>query len=126
MFNILKGFDTKLEDCLNHYEIYSYERIILRTQERKLITLPICKEFEPGRRYIHFELDKNLILNGLQCLYTNINDGSFYLNMQLVLFNSNLDYSVINGTQSPLNQIIGSRDKIDIISNTLLGRIYIN
>ncbi len=126
MFQVIGGFNTKLEDCINHFEIYSYERVILRPQEKKLIQLPILMEFKTGRRYTHFELDKNLILNGLQCLYTNINEGSIFKYMELILLNSNIDYSIINGTQSPLSHIVGSNSKIDIIPNTLLGRIYVN
>ena len=106
-------------------DIYSYERLLIQPNTKKLITLPYKRE-EFGK-YINFELDKNLILNGLQCIWNNINEESARNCFELILFNNNLDKESLNYFRdNPLAQIIGSRDRLDILSNTLLGKIYIN
>lgn len=118
--------DTRtIKEVNNTINLYSYERILIQPNTKKIITLPYKRDNLD--KYLNFELDRFLILNGLQVLWTNINEESSKGCFEFILYNNNLDKESLNYFRdSPLAQIVGSKDKIDILSNTLLGKIYIN
>lgn len=109
--------------CVYSYTIYSYQRIILNPQEKKDFYLPYYRDFSHSIKYFNFELDKQLIEKGVICIYTNINDESSSNNIIISLKNDNF----INDKEMmhPLSKIIGSTRKIDLIPNTILGKIFI-
>ena len=103
------------------YTIYSYERLIITPESKRLITLPYRRTSDC--KYINFELDKDLILNGLQVLWHNLNKKSSQTNIELILYNNN---RLEDNRGNPLYQITGQRNRLDIIPNTLLGKVYFN
>ena len=124
MIYIIEGFNTKLECNDSIYNIFSYNRVSIKPCERKIIQLPL-RIVNPTKKYISFEIDKKLALNGIQCIWSNINDETSLLSVELLVFNSNLDYESLYKVTG-LSSIIGSNNKIDIQTETLLGKIYIN
>lgn len=126
MVHKLENINIKLEEKNNVFSIFSYERLLIQPMYRKLITLPYFID-NKDNKYIKFELSKSLSLNGLSCLWTNINEDNSNKFIELILLNTNLDTeSVFRFKDNPLAQIIGSKDKIDIQSNTFIGKIYFN
>lgn len=101
------------------YTIYSYERLIISPESKKIVTLPYKRTAEC--KYINLELGKDLILNGLQILWHNLNEESSKTNVELIIYNNN---RLEDNRGNPLYQITGQRNKLDIIPNTLLGKVY--
>ena len=121
----ISGFQTKLELNKNIYNIFTYKRLILKPCEKQIVQLPLSV-INPDRKYIYFELDKKLCLNGLQVLWTNLNEEDSLNGVELLIYNGNLDYELLCRAQNPLSQIIGSNNKLDLITETLLGKVFFN
>ncbi len=121
----IDGFQTKLEQNGKIYNVFTYKRLLLKPCEKQVIYLPLSV-VNPDKKYINFELDKKLCLNGLQVLWTNLNEENSINGIELLIYNGNLDYELLYRSQSPLSQIIGSNNKIDLVTETLLGRILFN
>lgn len=122
----IDGFKVKLE--LNEdktYNLFTYKRLSLKPCEKQIIDLPL-RIWNPTKKHVHFELDKKLCLNGLQVLWTNINEESSLLSMEILIYNTNLDYESLYRAQNTLSQIVGSNNKIDLQTETLLGRVFFN
>jgi hypothetical protein len=121
----LDGFGIGLDfnECingLNSYTIYSYERLILHPQDKRYVLLPYKRT--NFNKYIHFELDKSLAENGLICLWNNLNEELSKNNLTLLLSNNNI---VFRDELNTITKIIGTNKKIDIIPNSVIGKIYI-
>ncbi len=123
MIYTIEGFKTRLEGEGSIYILFSYNRLSLKPQERQIVQLPL-RIWNPTKKHIKFELDKKLCLNGLQVLWTNLNEETSLFNIELLIYNSNLDYELLYGQQNPLSKIVGSNNKIDIMTETLLGRAF--
>jgi len=121
MIYCVDGFKTKLEKKYNYYNIFTYKRLILKPMEKQIIQLPIC--INSGGKLAIFETDKKLCMNGISIIWTNINEESAKNNVELLVLNSNFDYESLYGNQSPLSRIVGSNNKVDLTTETLLGRI---
>ncbi len=120
----LNGFNLGLDFSseYNCYTIYSYQRIVLQSQSKQYISLPYQKIIENRGKYINFEVDKSLCDKGLECLWNNLNEESSKFNLLLLFKNSNIDFK---DELNSLNSVLGSDKKIDIIPNTVLGKIFI-
>lgn len=121
MIEKLKGFNIlfDFEEKRNFYTIYSYERIILSPQSKQYISLPYKITKDTG--YINFELDKNLSEKGLECVWNNLNEDNSKINLLFLFKNDNI---VMDKDLNNLTSIFGTHKKIDVIPNTLLGKIY--
>ncbi len=106
----------------NSYTIYSYQRITINPQEKKNFYLPYYRNFSNDFKYFNFELSKQLIEKGLLCLNININEESAGKDIILLLKN---DSWINNEEINALSRIIGSAKKIDILPNTVLGKIFV-
>lgn len=121
MIKVKDGHKAKLSfsGATNSFDIYTYERIILNQSEYKLIILPYFRE-NIGK-FFNFQLNIDLITRGLRCEWNNLNEESsknhltFFLTNTIIRNNTNISH---------LNLII-QKDKIDIKSGELLGKIYI-
>lgn len=115
--------DAKLENKDNIYTIYSWERIVIPPLTKKVIKLPY--KIENQDRYINFELNKILSLEGLQVLWHNLNIKDSP-QLEILVYNYNFDFNILNGYQNAqLQTIIGSNLRLDIKPNIEFGKIYI-
>lgn len=117
-FNISLDFDEKRQ----FYTIYSYQRIVLKPQNKQQFSLPykISLSLEP--KYINFQVDRLLVEKGLDCIWNNLNEDSSEKSLIFLFKNCNIDFK---DEQNNLNMVLGSNKKIDIIPNTILGKIFI-
>lgn len=120
MINIFKNIPYKLIFNDKYYEITAFERISIRSLEKKVISLPILRD--ELSNYINFELSYQLSLDGVQCLWTNINEESSKSGIKLILNNTNFDLYKTTALES----ITGSKNRIDIKPGDIIGRFYIN
>lgn len=123
MIYTIPGFTPKLDENDGIYNIYLYNRLVLKPLEKQLISLPI-RLFNPTRKYINLDIDKGLALNGLQIIWHNLNDLSAWNAIELLIYNQNMDYDVLYKTHNPLYSITGSSNKLDLKSETLLGKVF--
>jgi len=121
----IQGFNVKLEENNQIYSIYLYKRLTIKPSEKQIIDFPL-RVWNPTRKYVSFELNKQLSLNGLQVLWHNLNEDSSLFNIEMLVLNNNLDYDLLYRTENPLYLITGSKNKIDLVPETFLGRIFLN
>ena len=121
MISKLENYNIQLKYNQNpeSYSIFTYERIILRHGEQKVLSLPYFRD--SLNKYIHFEIDYNLAIKGLIVLWNNLNKESSRQNLQF-LIKSNMNENVLNNSQ--LDNIIG-KGKVDVKSGEAFGIIYI-
>lgn len=119
----LDGFGINLDYSkeYNYYIIYSYERLVLHPQIKRYILLPY-KRISENNKYFNFELDKSLCEKGLSCVWNNINEDLGKNNLTFLLSNNNI---VFRDELNTLTSIIGTNKKIDIIPNTVIGKIFV-
>ena len=100
--------------------IYSYERVCLQAEEKKLIKLPYFRNnFDKSLR---FEIDKKLAQNGILSNWSNINNSESAAScFEILLYNTNIIHSY---ERNDLTAIIGSGKKVDILSGSVIGTIY--
>jgi hypothetical protein len=120
----LDGFNLGLDyDEINHcFTIYSYQRIVLQPQSRQYISLPYKKLIHDDAKYINFEVDKSLCEKGLDCPWSNLNEDNSKNNLLFLFRNSNI---ILSNEINNLTNVLGSGKKIDIIPNTVLGKIFV-
>ena len=102
------------------FSIYTYERLMINSEETREIFLPYTRDYINGEIVI-MNINYDLAARGLQILSHNINDFSYQGNFQFLLYNN-------NRAEKPnqLNQIIGNyKYKIDVLSNTELCRVWV-
>ena len=121
MIKIFPNITYKLIYNDKGYEITAYERISIKSLEKKIITLPVYNDHSLSK-YLSFELDKKLSLDGISCPWTNINENESNRGIQLLLINNNFDFY----QTTALQQITGSKYRIDIKPGEIIGRVYIN
>lgn len=119
--NKLEGFKIGFDFVGNCFTIYSYQRIVLQPQTKQYISLPYNKLIHDDK-YINFEVDKSLCQKGLTCLWNNLNEENSKYNLLFLFSNSNI---ILSNEINNLTNVLGSDKKIDIIPNTVLGKIFI-
>lgn len=121
----LDGFGINLEydNEYSYYTIYSYERIVIHPQSKKYLLFPYKRIINSNNhKYYNFELDKLLCEKGLSCIWNNINEDLSKNNLTFLFSNTNI---VLKDELNTLTSIIGTNKKIDIIPNTIIGKIFI-
>lgn len=117
-FNISLDFDKKRK----FFTIYSYQRIVLNPQNKQYFSLPYKLSSNLEAKYVNFHVDKTLVEKGLDCIWNNLNEDSSEKSLTFLFKNSNI---VFKDELNSLTTIVGSDKRIDIIPNTVLGRIFI-
>lgn len=116
----LENYNIKLDKNNNCYTIYTYEKIILRPNELKSISLPYCRQL--NGKYFNFELDYNLARNNVQVLWHNLNLNESAENSFNFLIKSNMNEILLN------NDVLGyitGKNNVNIKSGEIFGRIFI-
>jgi hypothetical protein len=122
MITICDGIDgVKLikEDERNVYSININERVILQPRELRRLILPYKRLDLKNGKFYNFVLNKNLVVLGLNCHYSNLNDLSSLDNLEFVIKNTNMDIN-----PDVLSRVVGSRFRIDLLSGSLFGKIF--
>jgi hypothetical protein len=117
----MKLIDKQTNQICPDLEIKSKEYITLLPGERKLIELPYHKTYDCSE-YIVFEPNLLLINQGILIPYNNFNLENSQNSLQIFLININIDNPLINNS---FDSIFGSRNKITIKPNMILGRIFV-
>ena len=120
MIQALPDFKVNLHhnEEYKYYEIFSYERIMIGPNERKLIILPY--KVVDRKQFLYFTFNFNHIMKGITCEWDNLNEEGAKTHLTFLLYNNN---SVISTGNSLLSSIIRS-DILDIRSNQPFGKIY--
>ena len=118
MIEILPGFNINLEIKDFYINIYTYEYISIPSLGILSVNLPY-KRTKIDKTY-YFQLNKELIIKGLNCIWNNINFENSKKNLEFLIKNDNIDLNTDIVTKMFRN------NKINIKSGTLFGSIFIN
>ncbi len=129
MIEKLPNHAISLNKKNNHYELFTYERLLIQPNKFFQFKLPYrrfnhgwdCKTEESdilNNKYLNIELDKSLILKGLSLKWSNINEESARDYLEFIIKNENSD------EKDGLSPLFGSRNKVDIRPDTLFARVY--
>jgi hypothetical protein len=102
--------------------IKSSEIIVLQPLERRLIELPICKDLQPGE-FVYFQQNIELLYNGVFVVWNNFNELDSNESIKLFLLNINQNNQ--QDLNNPMTNLFGSRNKIVLKPETILGEIFI-
>ncbi len=117
LFDKNTGIEISAENGI--YILKSQERFILEPQEKKLIHFNLKVQNKNIKDFLMIKIDFDLALKGISLLADNLNDNSAEEGIRILIINNN----PLDTKSTQISRLIGSRNRIDVLSGTILGRI---